>query len=87
MVMVCVLGSASSRYLSKVFLPISSSILDRRFAKSLFVTERSHHSISFSSWLKQSKSNSITSNIAKMSKTPPGALTGAEDPFLHMERI
>ena len=38
MVMVCVLGSASSRYLSKVFLPISSSILDRRFAKSLFVT-------------------------------------------------
>ena len=38
MVMVCVLGSASSRYLSKVFLLIPSSILDRRFAKSLFVT-------------------------------------------------
>ena len=38
MVMVCVLGSASSRYLSKVFFLIPSSILNRRFAKSLFVT-------------------------------------------------
>ena len=38
MVMVCVLGSASSRYLSKVFLLILSCILKRRFAKSLFVT-------------------------------------------------
>ena len=38
MVMVCVFGSASSRYLSKVFLLILSYILKRRFAKSLFVT-------------------------------------------------
>ena len=38
MMMVCVFGSASSRYLSKVFLLILSYILKRRFAKSLFVT-------------------------------------------------